>query len=397
VLIVWDREAGGYPARKILFVEPTPVDGAEVSDTSLEIQALITVADLREVKFDWNATTYTLYEDSLVLMFNFDNIAALGEDYAAGGLVKDISGAGNDGYLYSSPGVPQWFPDGKYGGAFDFTGNGINSGQSILVYHSDSLNPGYGDFAIVVWIFTRDDYDGDVLRKGSTHTTPSPRMWYKLEHSPSSDNDRLSLNFNTDITNVTVNSTKAYNDNQWHFVVAQRRGNRAELWIDGVKDGSKSISGNISNTANLAIGSKDSQNDDFINSALDEVRIYMKSFSEDEINELYYSNLSQYDIDKWDLYVNQSNLTNGTYTYQASALQAKKIRSTEQRYLTVVRQCPYLGNANPVVNFIDFSILAYEWQQWGPELESDLNGDEVVDIQDLAIVTLYWLNNCTEP
>ncbi|MBW8041597.1 MAG: LamG domain-containing protein [Planctomycetes bacterium] len=393
MLTAWDREAGGDPARKILFVEPTPADGTEVPDTSVEIQALITVADLREVKFDWKVTTYTLYDDSLVLMFNFDNIAALGEDYTAGGLVKDISGAGNDGYLYSSPGVPQWIPNGKYGGAFDFTGNGINSGQSILVYHSDSLNPSSGDFAIVVWIFTRDDYDGDVLRKGSTNTAGT---WYKLEHAPSSDNNRLSLNFNTDGTDATVNSTKAYNDNQWHFVVAQRRGNRAELWIDGAKDGSKSISGNISNTANLAVGSKDTQNDDFINSALDEVRIYMRSFGADEITELYYSNLSRYDIDKWDLYVNQSNLTNGTYTYQASALQGRKIRSTEQRYITVVRQCPYLGNANPVVNLVDFSMLAYEWQQWGPELQSDLNGDQIVDIQDLAIALLYWLSDCNQ-
>jgi hypothetical protein len=394
--MVWHREAGGAAAQKILFVEPTPADGTEVPDTSVEIQAVIKVADLRDVKFDWNVTTYTLYDDSLVLMFNFDNIAALGEVYAAGGIVKDISGAGNDGYLYGDPGVPQWFPDGKYGGAFDFTGNGTNSGQSILVYHSDSLNPGYGDFAIVLWILTRDDYDGDVIRKGSTNTTPTPRMWYKIEHAPSSDNDRLSLNFNTDITNVTVNSTKAYNDNKWHFVVAQRRGNRAELWIDGVKNGSRSISGNISNTANLAIGSKDSQNDDFINSALDEVRIYMKSFSEDEIKQLYYSNLSKYDIDKWDLYVNQSNLTNGTHTYQASALQANKIRSTEQRYITVVRRCPYLGDTNPFVDLVDFSILAYEWQQWGPGLESDLNGDEVVDIRDLEIFSQYWLSDCSQ-
>lgn len=396
MLTAWHREAGGAAAQKILFVEPTPTDGTEVPDTSVEIQALIKISDPHDVTFDWNVTAYTLYDDSLVLMFNFDNIAVLGENYAAGGIVKDLSNFGNDGYLYSDPGVPQWIPDGKYGGAFDFTGNGRNSGQSILVFHSDSLNPGYADFAIALWILTRDDYDGDVLRKGSTNTTTSPRMWYKIEHAPSSDNDRLSLNFNTDTTNVTINSTKSYKDNKWHYVVAQRKGNRAELWIDGVKDGSKSISGNISNTANLAIGSKDSQNDDFIDSALDEIRIYMRSFGEDEIKQLYYSNLSKYDRDKWDLYVNQSNLTNGTYTYRAFALQGDKIRSTESRNITVVRKCPYLGDANPIVDLVDFSILAYQWQQWGQGLESDLNGDEIVDIRDLEILTQYWLNDCSQ-
>jgi len=396
VLIAWDGVAGASGTPKVLFVEPTPADGASVADTSVEIHSSIKDAHLVNVKFNWNGTDYTLYDESLVLMFNFDNVVSLGEEYVAGGLVKDVSGAGNDGYLYSNPGVPQWIEDGKYGGAFDFTGNGKNSGQSILVYHSESLNPGSGDFAIVLWICTRDDYDGDVVRKGSTNTTTTPRMWYKIEHSPSSDNNKISLNFNTDGTDATVNSSKAYNDNQWHFVIAQRKGNQAELWIDGVKDRSAFITGNISNTANLAIGSKDTQNDDFINSALDEVRIYMRSLSEDQIKELYYSNLCKYDSVQWNLYVNQSNLTNGIHMYQVSVSGTKRTNSTEQRAVTVELQCPYLGDANPLVNLVDFSILAYQWRQTGTGHESDINQDGIENIKDLAILVQYWLSDCNQ-
>ncbi|MCK4826788.1 LamG domain-containing protein, partial [bacterium] len=320
VLIAWNGGVGAYAAPVISFVEPTPVDGETIYDTSVEIEVSITEAALVDVTFNWDGTDYSLYDDSLVLMFNFDNVVALGEDYENHPEygVADLSGKENHGILSATPGIPQWVA-GMYGGAFDFTGNGSTSGQSVLVPHNinGSLDPGSGDFAIAVWILTRDDIDGDILRKGSTNTTTEPKMWYKLEHSPSPSNNRLSLNFNTDGTDATVTSAAAYNDYQWHFVVAQRKGNQAELWIDGVLDGSAAVSGSISNAADLAVGSKDTQNDDFLNSTLDEVRIYMRSFGQDEIKELYYSNLSKYAADGWTLYVNQSNLSDETtYTYQ---------------------------------------------------------------------------------
>ena len=219
-----------------------------------------------------------------VLNMHFDNDTAAGENYTAGGLVKDWSGNGNDGHLSDPPGVPQWFTPGVVGGAFNFTGNGTDIGQSILVHHNALLNPGPGDFALVMWVLTRANIDGDILRKGSQGNSST---WYKLEHSPIASNNKLSLNFNTDGTDATVNSTQAYNDNQWHFVVAQRRGSVAELWIDGVLDGTAAISGGIANTGNLAIGSKDTQNDDFFNGGLDEIQIFAGALSQAEIQQLY--------------------------------------------------------------------------------------------------------------
>jgi hypothetical protein len=217
-----------------------------------------------------------------VLTFHFDNV--LGEDYTAGGIVLDSSGQGNHGSLLATPGVPTWLAAGKFGGAFDFTGNGLDEGQSIFVPHSASLNPGSDDFAIALWIRTDHEYDGDILRKGSTGTAST---WYKLEHSPAPWNDRISLNFNTTGIDATINSSQVYNDGQWHFVVAQRKGSQAQLWIDAVLDGTAPISGSISNTANLTIGSKDTLDGDFLNSALDEVRIYFGALTADEIAAMY--------------------------------------------------------------------------------------------------------------
>ena len=343
-----------YADPQISFVQPpTPVDGAVIADSSVEIEVSITEAALEEVTFVWDTYYHYLYDSSLVLMLNFDNVALLGENYGvAGDVVKDLSGHGNDGYL-SDAGldparVPAWMSNGRYGGAFDFTGNGSGSGQSIRVLHSDSLNPygGSGDFAVMVWILTRDDFDGDILRKGSTNTATT---WYKIEHAPGGDLDTISLNFNASGTDATVTSPQVYNDNQWHFVVAQRRSDQAELWIDGVLVGSAPVSGDIANSADLAIGSKDTQNDDFLNSSLDEVRMYMRSFSAAEIELLYFSNLNKYDADKWTLYVNQLNLANGLYEYQASASNSAVMSSTESREVTVaVGQNPTVSLDWPV-------------------------------------------------
>lgn len=228
----------------------------------------------------WAATGSAAPTD--VLTFHFDN--SPGENYTVGGTVLDASGSGNNGYLLGTPGVPAWLPAGHLGGAFDFTGNGGSSGQSILVHNSASLNPGSGDFGIALWILTRHDADGDILRKGSTGTGST---WYKLEHSPAPGNDKLSLNFNTTGTDATINSHQAYNDGQWHFVVAQREGSVAQLWIDGVLDGTTAVSGSISNAADLALGSKDTLDDDFLNSALDEIHLFNGALSADEIQAMY--------------------------------------------------------------------------------------------------------------
>jgi hypothetical protein len=221
-------------------------------------------------------TTSAIALPTPVLEFHFENDAGFGEDYTAGGTVFDYSSSANNGTL-SDP-APTW-TTGIAGGGLEFTG-----GQSIAVAHDESLNPGSGDFALALWILTVDNVDGDVLRKGSSANSST---WYKVEHSPSTHNNRLSLNFNTDGNDATIHSTASYTDEQWHFVVAQRNGDTAELWIDGVLDGTDAISGSISNTGNLGIGSKDTLDDDFLNGTLDEIFIFNSALTPEEIAEMH--------------------------------------------------------------------------------------------------------------
>lgn len=60
------------------------------------------------------------------------------------------------------------------------------------------------------------------------------------------------------------------------------------------------------------------------------------------------------------------------------------------------QDCPHLDGLNPV-GFIDFSILAYDWQLSEPNLPGDLNTDGIVDVNDLGIFAIYWLSDCNQP
>ena len=46
------------------------------------------------------------------------------------------------------------------------------------------------------------------------------------------------------------------------------------------------------------------------------------------------------------------------------------------------------------VNFVEFSLLAQQWGLTGANLICDFNGDEVVGIEDLQLLSEYWLQDC---
>lgn len=57
--------------------------------------------------------------------------------------------------------------------------------------------------------------------------------------------------------------------------------------------------------------------------------------------------------------------------------------------------CPEIDGVNPA-NFIDYSLLMQNWHVAGPNIPGDLNNDNVVDINDLDIISDYWLSDCYE-
>jgi len=57
--------------------------------------------------------------------------------------------------------------------------------------------------------------------------------------------------------------------------------------------------------------------------------------------------------------------------------------------------CPSLDGLNPA-NYIDFSILASDWQVTDVNLPGDLDFNNIVDANDLTVFSEYWLSDCYE-
>lgn len=72
------------------------------------------------------------------------------------------------------------------------------------------------------------------------------------------------------------------------------------------------------------------------NGSIDEVRIFKRALSPEEVLQLYSSNLSKTDTNKWSFVASESNLTGGAYQYQASEINVSGVTNqTETRMLNV--------------------------------------------------------------
>jgi hypothetical protein len=85
----------------------------------------------------------------------------------------------------------------------------------------------------------------------------------------------------------TINT---YNDNNWHFAVFTRDNNNLSMYIDGVLQKSQPVYGNLGNRS-FAIGRSKISSDStrYFNGSIDEVLIFNRSLSSDEISQLYNS------------------------------------------------------------------------------------------------------------
>lgn len=206
----------------------------------------------------------------LVLYFPFDAPAT-------NDIVQDESGAGNDGQVFGA----EWVPDGKFGGAYRFSLT--NFDNRIVVPNSDSLNP--GAITVAAWIKSSGSYK-------FWRRIVDKDCWHGYCFSLSG-----ALNPNGQGKPVFegqfgVGSDHALDDNQWHHVAATFDGQTARCYIDGVETSSHRARnpGPLKpDDWDLCIGNSVP---DFggellsFDGLIDEVRIYNRALSPDEIMSL---------------------------------------------------------------------------------------------------------------
>ncbi|MBT6336091.1 DUF2341 domain-containing protein [Candidatus Woesearchaeota archaeon] len=313
----------------IEFISSTPENATNHSSPFVEINVSINESELGNVTYNWNGTNYTMYNSSLVLMMNFDNVSDLGENDT---LVADLSENGNNnGTLFSGAIINS---SGKYNGGVHL--DGIN--DYLLINHNET-NSLTNNFTLSAWINKRGGLAGGsypmIIAKANSHADAQ----YEFYLYEGNEIAFYSSDFSTDWTTVVADTTLS--NNIWHSITVVYSNNQAQFYLDGVADGVVATSGTIYEDSNndLYIGKRN--NGMLFDGSIDEVRIWNRSLTAEEISQQYLSNLQKYNSSQWYLYVNQSlnatdELPEGNYSYQAFASDIRdNWNNTEVRNITL--------------------------------------------------------------
>ena len=203
-------------------------------------------------------------DPSLILSLSFDELA--------GRRVIDESLYGNDGLLVGNPRLVK----GMSGNAWEFNGES----DWVEVPHDESLTVD-GDVTVMAWIQT------------PRHEGPKGTGWQGII---AKGNNPRSYSFYTErggslhlsVSNFQgSNSTHQVALNQWVHVVAQVDSGVHRYWIDGVNRGNFDLNAALpggTDRAAVRIGNTHEASRTFLG-LIDEVRIWNRALSEDEIRE----------------------------------------------------------------------------------------------------------------
>ncbi len=207
----------------------------------------------------------------LVLLHHYDNNPTYGESATK---AYDFSRNGNNGTTQYNAFIST--TAGKFSGAAQFDGDG----DYILVPNNPTLNFGSNiEFAISAWVKTNGTDTQQILlsKRGSAGWM----TW--LDSNP---------RFRIDEGANLVDTTFSYPfDNNWHHIVAMRNSTYHSVWVDGIIRGitADNTLADLTDPTYLAIGNDIGYAPSAITGSIDELAIWNRSLSSQEIQNLYSS------------------------------------------------------------------------------------------------------------
>jgi len=193
-----------------------------------------------------------------------------------GSTIYDLSGNNNTGLFLNNP---TWGYGKKGGRALNF--NGIN--QGINLTNNGALNV-TGAIGISAWV---------------NITTNTPNPYGRIIDKKYDNGFVLCHFFNTNQMYFGVNanfvtSATTLSINTWYHVGATYDGANLKIYINGVLDGTFGYVGSVGNgssTITFGYDNTTSPNAEFFTGLIDEVRIYNRALTQQEITTLYQSGL----------------------------------------------------------------------------------------------------------
>ena len=183
----------------------------------------------------------------------------------AGTRAADSSGSNNDGTLINGP----VFAAGKFGNGLAFDG-----ANDIVKLNSHLTVPAVG--TIQAWIKTPG---GNGILFNDQHSSAGQYSYLSLS------TDKLKCNLYTG-THQSVTGAISVGDNSWHQVACVWNNTKISVYVDGVFDSSAAWSGTVAQGSWTHLGNREEGSVPF-NGTIDEVRIYNRSLSSQEISDLY--------------------------------------------------------------------------------------------------------------
>ena len=339
----------------ITFVSPTPASGSETFDTFVEINATIEEAALKKVDFDWNYSNVTIYDhENLMLFLPFDENTNL-TDIS----VTDMQFTANSDPEHQSSGKHDW----SY--YFDDSNDYISS--SWTPFDQDN-------FTMMGWFNFSSSGSGVYRGIVSTSGTAIDFFW-KIPNTGV---------MQWDCAGPDTSSTGTITHDEWIHLAMSRDGDTTKFYFDGVLDSTTSLSCSMPSIGTtLYVGA---DGGDELRGNMDEFMIWNKTLTDQEIYEIYSSNLKKVDEDTWHFYTNKTDSSNGllslgTYDYQVHAEDnSSNFGSSDLRNITILSTPPNVTFVPPTLDDLEntsettvvinatieedsLAELVYEWNQ----------------------------------
>ncbi len=289
---------------------------------------------------EWNNAPVTIDSPGLALSMSLNNNTA------------DSSRYGNNGTTGGT--LQQLYADcsaatqGRFSGGCLFNGyiptsilDSNANGSYIVVPNSQSLNISGNKITVEAWINPRN-IDGSVgtltgrgemiISKGMTAITNGS---YAIGIIGNSFTSGASTGFNrvgfiTGSSASLIILSSSYSINAWHHIAATYDGTTKVIYVDGQFAGSEVVATDIpSSSSDLYIGASNILTaKTFFNGTIDEVRVWKRALSSQEIASSYKAEMGRY-------FINQTDLASGQYSYRVFANDTSGFSaSTETRTFT---------------------------------------------------------------
>ena len=203
--------------------------------------------------------------------------------------VYDRSGLNNNGKYYNATGTSP--VEGKFGQGILFNGLAveIGDGSYVTVADADVLDVQTGDFTASAWLKHSNTFS-NFVSKGNCGENNDWQMFTSNDIA----GDYGFRTVGSAGNNIILQTSQGYPANIWHHVLGVKNGSAVRLYIDGVLADSDTQSESLLGNSNpLMFGTRygpivnSSCGEPSLNGSLDEVRLYNRALSADEIKRLY--------------------------------------------------------------------------------------------------------------